>query len=85
MQKINNRKIKRKIINIFDPTVMTKDELMEFWYGLVNSKKHFLWAIRPNLVTQKDGEDQIPLELIEGTNDRGYMVGWVPQEEVLAH
>ena len=37
-------------------TVMTKDELMEFWYGLVNSKKCFLWAIRPDLVTQKDGK-----------------------------
>ncbi|KAM4093872.1 hypothetical protein ACB094_06G151900 [Castanea mollissima] len=66
-------------------TVMTKEELMEFWYGLVNSKKRFLWAIRPDLVTQKDGEGQIPLELVEGTKDRGYMVGWVPQEEVLAH
>ena len=66
-------------------TVMTKDELMEFWYGLVNSKKRFLWAIRHDLVTQKDGEGQIPLELIEGTKDRGYMVDWVPQEEVLAH
>ncbi|KAM4070532.1 hypothetical protein ACB094_12G171700 [Castanea mollissima] len=66
-------------------TVMTKDELMEFWYGLVNSKKRFLWAIRPNLVTQKDGEGQIPQELVEGTKDRGCMVGWVPQEEVLAH
>ena len=31
-------------------TVMTNDELMEFWYGLVNSKKHFLWAIRPDFV-----------------------------------
>ncbi|XP_075669117.1 7-deoxyloganetic acid glucosyltransferase-like [Castanea sativa] len=66
-------------------TVMTKEELMEFWYGLVNSKKRFLWAIRPDLVTQKDVEGQIPLELVEGTKDRGYMVGWVPQEEVLAH
>ena len=66
-------------------TVMTKDELMDFWYGLVNSKKHFFWAISLNLVTQKDGEGQIPLELVEGTKDQGYMVGWVPQEEVLAH
>ncbi|KAK7828075.1 7-deoxyloganetic acid glucosyltransferase, partial [Quercus suber] len=53
------------------------------WF--VNSKKRFLWAIRLDLVTQKDGEGQIPLELIEGTKDRGCMVGWVPQEEVLAH
>ena len=36
-------------------------------------------------MTQKYGEGQIPYELVEGTKDRGYMVGWVPQEEVLAH
>ena len=64
-------------------TVMTEDKLMEFWYCLVNSKKRFLWAIRPNLVIH--GEGQIPVELVEGTKDRGYMVGWVPQEEVLVH
>ena len=40
---------------------------------------------KANLVNQKDGECQIPHELVEGTKDRGYMVGWVPQEEVLAH
>ncbi|GMY08125.1 7-deoxyloganetic acid glucosyltransferase-like [Fagus crenata] len=66
-------------------TVMTKDELMEFWYGLVNSKQQFLWAIRPDLVAQKYDESQIPLELVEGTKDRGCMVGWAPQEEVLTH
>ena len=64
-------------------TVMTEDKLMEFWYCLVNSKKRFLGAIRPNLVIH--GEGQIPVELVEGTKDRGYMVGWVPQEEVLVH
>ena len=66
-------------------TVLRKDKLMEFWYSLVNSKKHFLWAIRPDLVIQKDGKGQIPVELVEGTKNRGYMVGWVPQEEVLVH
>ena len=58
---------------------------MEFWYGLVNSKKRFLWVIRPDLVAQKDGEGKIPMELLEGTKDMGYIVGWAPQEEVLAH
>ena len=52
---------------------------------MVNSKKRFLWAIRPNSVTQKDGECQIPHELVEGTKDQGYMVSWVPQEGVLTH
>ncbi|KAM4093873.1 hypothetical protein ACB094_06G152000 [Castanea mollissima] len=66
-------------------TVLTKDKFMEFWYGLVNSKNRFLWAVRPDLVIQKDGEGQIPVELVEGRKDRGYMVGWVPQEEVLVH
>ena len=66
-------------------TIMTKDELMEFWYGLVNSKQRFLWAIRPDLVAQKYDEGQILVELVEGTKDRGCMVGWAPQEEVLTH
>ena len=34
-------------------TIMTKDKLVEFWYGLVNSKKRFLWAIRPNWWSKK--------------------------------
>ena len=66
-------------------TVMTKDELMEFWYGLVNSKQWYLWAIGPNLVAQKYDEGQIPVELVEGTKDRGCMVSWALQEEVLIH
>ncbi|KAK9282656.1 hypothetical protein L1049_010875 [Liquidambar formosana] len=65
--------------------ILTRDELMEFWYGLVNSKKLFLWVIRPDLVAGKDGEPQIPVELSEGTKERGHVVGWAPQEEVLAH
>ncbi|KAF3947250.1 hypothetical protein CMV_026589 [Castanea mollissima] len=66
-------------------TVLTRFELMEFWYGLVNSKKRFLWVIRPNLVVQNDGEGHLPKELLEGTKDMGYIVDWAPQEEVLAH
>lgn len=64
---------------------VTKEQLMEFWYGLVNSEQRFLWAIRPDSVADKEGEREIPIELEEGTKARGYMVNWVPQEEVLAH
>ncbi|XP_022138954.1 7-deoxyloganetic acid glucosyltransferase-like [Momordica charantia] len=67
-------------------TVMGDQELMEFWHGLVNSGTNFLWVIRPDLVTSKNGKcDEIPAELEEGTRKRGYMVGWAPQEEVLSH
>ena len=40
---LNAQPLKSVIYVIFGSfTVMTKDELMEFWYGLVNSKKCFL-------------------------------------------
>lgn len=65
--------------------VMSRDQLIEFYYGLVNSNKSFLWVIRPDLISGKDGENQIPEELVEATKERGYIAGWVPQEEVLAH
>ncbi|KAF3455340.1 hypothetical protein FNV43_RR05788 [Rhamnella rubrinervis] len=66
--------------------VITKDQLMEFWHGLVNSKKRFLLVVRLDLVSGKDGDDpQIPAELLDGTKERGFTVGWAPQEEVLAH
>lgn len=65
--------------------MVTKDQLMEFWHGLVDSGQRFLWVIRPDSVAGKDWESQIPVELSEGTKQRGYIVGWAPQEEVLAH
>ncbi|KAJ9175815.1 hypothetical protein P3X46_014329 [Hevea brasiliensis] len=48
-------------------TIMTRDQLMEFWYGLVNSKKKFLWVIRPESVINQDGDNlgEIPEELQE--------------------
>nr|XP_043611599.1 7-deoxyloganetic acid glucosyl transferase-like [Erigeron canadensis]XP_043611607.1 7-deoxyloganetic acid glucosyl transferase-like [Erigeron canadensis] len=64
---------------------VTREQLMEFWHGLVNSGKPFLWVIRDDLVLKHDDENKVPYELEEGTKKRGYMVGWVPQEDVLAH
>lgn len=58
---------------------------MEIWHGLVNSKKRFLWVMRPDIVAAKDNDDRIPAEVEEGTRERGLIVGWAPQEDVLAH
>ncbi|XP_020217274.1 7-deoxyloganetic acid glucosyltransferase [Cajanus cajan] len=66
-------------------TTMTRERLMEFWHGLVNSKKRFLWVMRHDLVAGEDNDYRIPEELEEGTKERGFIVGWAPQEEVLAH
>ncbi|KAK4734091.1 hypothetical protein R3W88_008352 [Solanum pinnatisectum] len=64
---------------------LTKEELLEFWYGLVNSEQKFLWAMRPDLIIGQERKDEISVELEQGTKARGYMADWVPQEKVLAH
>lgn len=66
-------------------TVVARETILEFWYGLVNTGKPFLWVIRPDSVTGIEGEDKIPTELEEATKERGCIVGWAPQEEVLEH
>lgn len=69
-------------------TVVTREEYMEFWHGLVNSGQRFLWVVRSDLINKRGGgteeEPAVPVELEEGTRERGCMVGWAPQEEVLA-
>ncbi|CAI9091600.1 OLC1v1026672C1 [Oldenlandia corymbosa var. corymbosa] len=70
-------------------TVLKKEQLLEFWKGLVNSGVKFLWVIRPDLVTGKNCDEhnkKSPADELEtATKERGYMVGWAPQKEVLAH
>ncbi|XP_059636366.1 7-deoxyloganetic acid glucosyltransferase-like [Cornus florida] len=65
--------------------MLTHGQLMEFWHGLVNSEKPFLWVMRKGLLLGEDTVGEIPTELVVGTKERGYIVGWAPQEEVLAH
>ncbi|KDP44850.1 hypothetical protein JCGZ_01350 [Jatropha curcas] len=66
---------------------LTLDQLIEFWHGLINSNRRFLWVIRPSSVTDKEGivVEKFPEELQEGCKENGYIVKWAPQEEVLAH
>ncbi|KAH6777611.1 hypothetical protein C2S51_008923 [Perilla frutescens var. frutescens] len=66
-------------------TVVTREQLLEFWHGLVNSSQRFLWAMRPDSVAGNDGGDRILAELMKGNEENGYMVEWAPQEEVLNH
>lgn len=60
------------------------EELMEFWYGLVNSGQRFLWVRRPDSIAGEE-EGEVPSDVVKGTRERGYLVGGAPQEEVLAH
>ncbi|XP_065871256.1 7-deoxyloganetic acid glucosyltransferase-like [Euphorbia lathyris] len=68
-------------------TLVTKDQIMELWYGLANSKRRFLWVMRPDSLIDEDGNvvENVPIEFEEGPKERGYVVSWAPQEDVLAH
>jgi hypothetical protein len=70
-------------VNFGSITVMTPQQLIEFGWGLANSKHPFLWIIRPDLVV---GESAVlPPEFIVETKERGLIASWCPQEEVLNH
>nr|GMD02051.1 7-deoxyloganetic acid glucosyltransferase-like [Ipomoea batatas] len=83
-----DRQVERSVlyVSIGSMAVISRDRLMELWYGLVNSGTRFLWVQRPGSVMGggRDGED-VPEELIKGTEKRGCIVDWAPQEKVLAH
>ncbi|XP_058181845.1 7-deoxyloganetic acid glucosyl transferase-like [Rhododendron vialii] len=66
--------------------MMAKDQLMEFLHGLVCSEKRFLLVIRPDsMMMGKDWVSHLSTEILEGTRERGCIIGWAPQEEVLGH
>ncbi|XP_034201060.1 7-deoxyloganetin glucosyltransferase-like [Prunus dulcis] len=63
--------------------VITPEQLVEFGWGLANSKLPFFWVIRPDLVV---GESAIlPPEFVDETKERGLIASWCPQEQVLKH
>ncbi|XAR54390.1 7-deoxyloganetic acid glucosyltransferase [Bertholletia excelsa] len=72
-------------VSVGSVSTMTVEELMEIWHGLVNSGKRFLWVRRENSIVGDDWVDQTSTKLLEATKERGCVVSWAPQEEVLGH
>ncbi|CAN6479907.1 unnamed protein product [Victoria cruziana] len=70
-------------VNFGSITVMSSHQLLEFAWGLANSKHPFLWVIRPDLV--KGEAAVLPEDFILETRERGLTVSWCPQELVLNH
>jgi len=70
-------------VNFGSITVMTPYRLLEFAWGLANSKKSFLWIIRPDLVI--GGSVILSSEFTNEISDRGLIASWCPQEKVLNH
>ncbi|OEL13079.1 DIMBOA UDP-glucosyltransferase BX8 [Dichanthelium oligosanthes] len=63
---------------------MDPHEFVELAWGLAESKRPFLWVVRPKLIRGFES-GELPEGLDEAVRDRGMIVGWAPQEEVLAH
>ncbi|KAI3809089.1 hypothetical protein L1987_25057 [Smallanthus sonchifolius] len=57
-------------------------EFLEIAHGLVYSKQAFLWVIRPGFVNGSTWLESLPNEF---PGERGRVVKWAPQQEVLAH
>ncbi|CAI0445666.1 unnamed protein product [Linum tenue] len=60
---------------------MTAEQRAEMAHGLLGSGMPFLWVARPTM----DEGDDADLGLPEGLEERGKVVRWAPQEEVLGH
>ncbi|KAL2937317.1 7-deoxyloganetin glucosyltransferase [Bienertia sinuspersici] len=64
-------------VNFGSITTLTQEQFMEFACGLANSKKHFLWVIRPDLVKNSKYDAPIlPQEFVIETKERGMLVSW---------
>ncbi|XP_020257455.1 7-deoxyloganetin glucosyltransferase-like [Asparagus officinalis] len=70
-------------VNFGSITVMSNEQLVEFAWGLANSKSDFLWIIRPDLV--KGDNAILPEEFIKETRERSLLASWCAQENVLLH
>lgn len=70
-------------VNFGSITVVTEQQLTEFAWGLANSKKSFLWIIRPDIVAGESA--MLPPEFVTETKDRSMLISWCPQEQVLKH
>ncbi|CAL8138646.1 unnamed protein product [Prunus armeniaca] len=70
-------------VNFDSIAVMTPQHLVEFGWGLANSKFHFFWVIRSDLVIGESA--YLPPEFVAETKERGLIASWCPQEEVLNH
>ncbi|XP_071709621.1 UDP-glycosyltransferase 76G1-like [Rutidosis leptorrhynchoides] len=64
---------------------MGQAEFSEMAWGLANSKQRFLWVVRPGLVSGSERVESLPDGFGEEVGERGRIVKWAPQQEVLAH
>ncbi|KAJ1420076.1 putative 7-deoxyloganetic acid glucosyltransferase-like [Sesbania bispinosa] len=78
---LDHQKAKSVLYVSFGTVVkLSHEQLLEFWFGLVNSLKPFLWVIRSDLVIGGENlcHNNVPLEVQLGTKERGIRCGLGP-------
>ncbi|XP_023512259.1 UDP-glycosyltransferase 86A2 [Cucurbita pepo subsp. pepo] len=63
---------------------VSKTDLTEIAYGLSLSGVHFIWVIRPDIVSSND-TDPLPVGYRKEVGERSMIVTWCRQNQVLAH
>ncbi|OMO94358.1 hypothetical protein CCACVL1_06042 [Corchorus capsularis] len=72
-------------VSIGSVATITETEFLEIAWGLANSKQPFLWVVRPGSVLGSEWLEPLPEGFLEMVGERGNIVEWAPQQEVLAH
>ncbi|KAL6998208.1 hypothetical protein U1Q18_008334 [Sarracenia purpurea var. burkii] len=62
----------------------TKHDILEIAHGLLLSGVSFVWVLRPDIVSS-DETDYLPVGFEEKIEDRGMIVSWCCQVEVISH
>ncbi|XP_021713444.1 7-deoxyloganetin glucosyltransferase-like [Chenopodium quinoa] len=71
-------------VNFGSIAKITQNQLIEFAWGLANSKKQFLWIIRPDIVVDENSPTLLHDFVVE-TKERGMLASWCSQKDVLKH
>ncbi|XP_074279908.1 UDP-glycosyltransferase 76B1-like [Silene latifolia] len=65
--------------------VISETEFLEMAWGLANSRQPFLWVVRPGLSKDSELSEMLPVGYSQIVGERGKIVKWAPQLEVLSH
>ncbi|CAN8301273.1 unnamed protein product [Cochlearia groenlandica] len=72
-------------ISLGSIALMETKDMLEMACGLSNSQQPFLWVIRPGSIPASEWTESLPEEFDKLVLERGYIVKWAPQMEVLRH
>ncbi|KAG1327161.1 gallate 1-beta-glucosyltransferase [Cocos nucifera] len=66
-------------VSVGSVVILSQEEMEEMACGLKNIGRPFIWVVRD------DCRNLLPENFIEETREKGMVVGWSPQDRVLAH